>query len=135
MHSSGVHTTAVVKWQQPEERVRRAHGNDIEATEFGAYACVLAAVELVDGLVAVAKADTGTGADYYIAPRGTTFEDLGGFEDSLRLEVSGVDRGSESAVDKRLKEKLAQASAGNSDSPARAGVVGFEAKLIKLANL
>lgn len=130
-----VQMAAVVKWQQAEERVQRAHGNDIEATEFGACACVLAAVELIDGLVAIGRADTGTGADYYIAPKGTTIEDLGSFDDSVRLEVSGMDRGSESAVDQRLKEKLKQASAGNSDSPAMAGVVGFEAKLIKLADV
>ena len=130
-----VQMAAVVKWQQAEGRVRRAHGNDIEATEFGACACVLAAVELLDGLVAVGRADTGSGADYYIAPKGTTIEDLGSFEDSVRLEVSGMDRGSEGAVNQRLKEKLRQASAGSSDSPAMAGVVGFEAKLIKLADV
>lgn len=132
---NGVQMAAVVKWQQAEERVQRAHGNDIEATEFGACACVLAAVELVDGLVAVGRADTGTGADYYIAPKGTTIEDLGSFEGSVRLEVSGMDRGSEGAVNQRLREKLKQASAGNNDSPAMAGVVGFEAKLIKLADV
>ena len=92
-------------------------------------------MELVDGLVAIGRADTGTGADYYMAPRGTTIEDLESFEDVVRLEVSGVDRGSESAVNQRLKEKLAQASAGKSDLPAMAGVVGFKAKLIRLARL
>ena len=131
----GVHLAAVVKWQQADERVRRAYGNDIEATEFGACASVLAAVELVDGLVAVGRADTGTGADYYMAPEGTTIEDLEGFEDIVRLEISGVDRGSERAIEQRVKEKLAQTSAGKSGSPAMAGVVGFEAKLIRLADL
>lgn len=94
---------------------------------------VLAAVELVDGLVAIGRADTGTGADY-MAPKGTTIEDLEGFEDVVRLEVSGVDRGAESTVNRRLKEKLAQASAGKSDLPAMAGAVGFESKLIRLAD-
>ena len=101
--ANGVHTAAVVEWQQADERMQKAYGNEIEATEFGACAFVLATVELVDGLVAIGRADTGTGADYYMAPKGTTIEDLEGFEDVVRLEVSGVDRGSESAVNQRLK--------------------------------
>ena len=40
----------------------------------------LAAVELVDGLVAIGRADTGTGAGYYMAPKGTTLEDLEGLK-------------------------------------------------------
>ena len=132
--ANGASTAAVVEWPQADERMQRAYGNEIEATEFGACASVLAAVELVDGLVAIGRADTGTGADYYMAPKGTTIEDLEGFEDVVRLEVSGVDRGSESAVNQRLKAKLAQASAGKSDLPAMAGVVGLEAKLIRLAD-
>lgn len=132
LHRHDVCMAAVVKWKQADERVRRAYANDTEATEFGACACVLAAVELIGGLVAIARAENGTGADYYIAPRGTTIEDL---EGTVRLEVSGVDQGSESTVNNRLKEKLVQASAGNSSLPAMAGVVGFKAKLIKLADL
>ena len=73
-----------------------------------------------------------TGADYYIAPKGTALDDL---EDCLRLEVSGVDRGPESAIDRRLRTKLAQAAAGNSNLPALAGVVGFRARLILVADL
>lgn len=134
-NSDDEHTVADVQWQQADEHVQRAHGNYIEATEFGACACVLATVDLINDLVAVGRADTGTGADYYMAPKGTTIEDLGDFENSVRLEVSGVDRGSGRAVSRRLKEKLAQASAGSSDSPAMAGVVGFKAKLIKLGRL
>ena len=51
------------------------------------------------------------------------------------VEVSGVDAGPESTVNRRLKDKLAQAAAGSSNLPAMAGVVGFKAKLIMLADL
>ena len=107
-----------------------ANGND--ATELGACACALAAVELADDMAAVWRAKTKTGVDYYIAPRGSTMQDL---EDRLRLEVSGVDAGPESTVNRRLKDKLAQAAAGSSNLLAMAGVVGFKAKLIMLADL
>ena len=93
---------------------------------------LLAAVELADDLVAVRRAETMTGADYYVAPMGNSPDDL---EDCLRLEVSGVDHGPESAIGQRLRAKLAQAAAGNSNLPALACVVGFKARLIMLADL
>ena len=123
-------TAALVQWAITDERTRRAWANEIDATESGAYACALAAVELVDDFVAVHRAETKTGADYYVAPRGTSPDDL---EDCLRLEVSGVDRGADGAVRQRLSAKLKQAAEGNSNLPAVAGVVGFQTRLIMLA--
>jgi hypothetical protein len=125
-------TDAVAEWQRADDRTRRAHANETDTTEAGAYACALAAVELFDGLVAVARAETRTGADYYIAPAGTALDDL---EDCLRMEVSGVDRGGSSVVNQRLKEKLEQALAGASNLPAMAGVVGFRSRIIRLSRV
>lgn len=123
---------AVAEWEKPDERTQGAWANEIDTTEAGAYAFVLAGVELSDGLVAVHRAETKTGADYYIAPPGKTLEDL---EDCLRLEVSGTDRGEESEVDYRLREKREQTVAGNCNLPAMAGVVGFRARVIKLSRV
>ena len=124
--------TATLKWQSPDDRTRSAWANDIDATEAGAYACVLAAIELLDGLVAVRRAETLTGADYYVASRDDVPEDL---ENCLRLEVSGVDHGPVSRLTERLRAKLNQAAAGKSNLPALAGVVGFKARLILLADV
>ena len=129
---SGSQSTVAVEWQPPDARTRGAWGNETDTTEAGAYACALAAVDLADGLVAVHRAETRTGADYYVAPRGNSPDDL---EDCLRLEVSGVDRGPQSVIEQRLRTKLDQAAAGNSNLPALAGVVGFKARLIMLADL
>ncbi len=123
---------ATAEWEAADERTRGAWANEIDATEAGAYACALAALELSRGLVAVRRAETKTGADYYVAPPGGGSHDL---EDCLRLEVSGVDKGSEAAVNQRLRAKLDQAAAGSSNLPAMAGVVGFLAKLIVLATV
>ena len=127
-----VRSGTVVVWQSPDARARGAWANETDATEAGAYACALAAVELTDGLVAVRRAETRTGADYYVAPHGASADDL---EDCLRLEVSGVDRGPEHVVRQRLNAKLRQAAAGNSNLPALAGVVGFKARMIVVADL
>jgi hypothetical protein len=122
----------VAEWVKTDERTRGAWANETDATEAGAYACALAAVELSNGLVAVHRAETKTGADYYIAPAGAALDDL---EDCLRLEVSGVDRGGPPAIKQRLKEKMEQAEAGASNLPAMAGVVGFLARMIRLSRV
>ena len=129
---SGSESTVAVAWQKPDKRTRGAWANETDATEAGASACALAAIELSDDLVAVRRAETGTGADYYVAPSGASVDDL---EDCLRLEVSGVDRGSKRIVRRRLRDKLNQAAKGKSNLPALAGVVGFKARLIVMAAL
>ena len=122
----------VVNWTRTNERTQRAWGNEKYATEHGAYACALAAVELACGLTTVSRAETGTGVDFYMALPDTSVDDL---ENHIRLEVSGVGRGGAADVAKRLREKLNQAKKGNSNLPAIAGVVGFPARQIRLARL
>lgn len=125
-------STVSVDWLKPNARVEKAWANETDATEAAACALVLAAVERAKGVVAVRRAETMTGADYYVAPEGSEADDL---EDCLRLEVSGVDRGSKALVERRLSDKLAQARRGRSHLPAMAGVAGFKARLILLADL
>lgn len=119
-------------FRDPDARTRRAHANEIDATEAGAYGVSIAAVEVVSGLVAVTRAATHTGSDWYVAPTGAAVEDL---EQCLRLEVSGIGRGPSSAVARRLREKLEQAARGQSNLPALASVVGFEARAIAISRL
>ncbi len=132
VHWEDRRTDALVVWEPTDDRTKAAWANETDTTEAGACACVLAAIEMLDELVAVRRAETGTGADYYLAPPGTPADD---WENFLRLEVSGTDQGNESTVADRLRRKLQQAESGASDLPAIAGVVGFRAKLIRLANL
>ena len=123
---SGRQTRAVAEWEHTVERTRDAWRNEIDTTEAGACACTLAAVELSVGLVAVHRAETRTGAEYYVAPAGATIEDL---EDCIRLEVSGVDRGNLGSVSRRLIEKINQVRSGDSNLPAMAGVTGFRCRI------
>jgi hypothetical protein len=115
--------TAVVKWEPTDDRTRGAWANREDATRDGAYGCIIASVELSEGLYAVNRAETKTGADYYVAPGGKTMEDL---EHCWRLEASGLDKGNKSAVARRLREKVQQTKEGASNLPAIAGVIGFE---------
>ena len=113
----------IVEYSSPDSRTMNAWANDIDTTESGAYGICLAAVEAVESLVAVRRAETLTGADWYVAPIGTDPQDL---ELCFRLEVSGVDAGGKSVVDARLRQKVEQTRKGNSNVPAIASVVGFK---------
>lgn len=122
----------VVHFVLPDEHALDAYANEIDATETGAYAVSLAAIEAIAGLVAVRRASTLTGADWYIAPTGTNSEDL---ENCIRLEVSGINAGASSDIRRRLREKLIQAAHGASNLPAIAAVVGFKALEVAIAPL
>lgn len=125
-------TDTTVEWEPTDDRTQGAWANQVDTTEAGAYACVLAAVELLQGLVAVRRAEHLTGADYYAAPPGTL---AGDFEDLIWLEVAGRDRATASGIASLLECKLQQAKDGDSNLPAIAGVVGFRALVMLLANL
>jgi len=71
-------------------------------------------------MVALSRAETRTGADYYVGRSG-----LSDLEEAFRLEVSGLDEGSLADVRRRLKTKEDQAARGDSFLPAYASVVGF----------
>jgi hypothetical protein len=113
----------VVEFPQPDAIILNTYANGIDATESGAYGICLAAVEAEERLVAVRRAETLTGADWYVAPVGTSPGDL---EDCYRLEVSGLDAGGRAAVQARLKQKVDQTRRGASNLPAIASVVGFK---------
>ena len=127
-----IDVSRVVYFDLPNARVRKAHANELDATETGAYGVSLAAVEEVAGLVAVSRAETLTGADWYVAPKGAVITDL---EECIRLEVSGISAGTSADVERRLRAKVAQAARGDSNLPAMAAVVGFKALEIAISPL
>ena len=119
--------TCKLEFLKPNNRVLNAWANNIDTTESGAYGICLAAVESEEKLIAVKRAETLTGADWYIAPAGTVLDDL---ENCYRLEVSGVDAGSKTEIEYRLKQKVEQTKKGSSNLPAIASVVGFKEKIV-----
>jgi hypothetical protein len=120
---------ASVAWEPADDRGRSSMANRDDATRDGAYICAIAATELRRELFAVQRAETLTGADYYVAPMDCSTDDM---EDWLRLEVSGTDSGNKSRVNQKLKEKIQQAQNGKSNLPAIAAIVGFKSKLIAM---
>ena len=127
----GTRIEAIAEWDAPDERTKHAWANEIDATEAGAYCVALAAIEVTDDLVAIRRAETHTGADYYVAPRGTSLGDL---EDALRLEVSGIDEATPGSLKARLRQKLEQTGRGRSNLPAIAAVVTFSPPHVAIAD-
>ena len=123
----GTATPRPLSWTAPTPVALRAWNNADDTTRDGAYILVIAAVEAELGMVALLRAETRTGADYYVGSPDT--DDL---ESALRLEVSGVNAGSGRVIRARLKQKITQARRGVSNLPAMAGVVGFREAAILL---
>ncbi|GBE16207.1 hypothetical protein BMS3Abin15_00019 [bacterium BMS3Abin15] len=126
-HDEKEHTTEVM-WNPPSNGCLRGWANRDDATRDGAYACAIAAAELSSGLFAMRRAETLTGADYYVAPKDTNPDDL---ESCIRLEVSGT-RCDEREVRRRLSNKIQQVKSGRSSLPAIAVIVGFKTKQIMM---
>jgi hypothetical protein len=118
-----------VNWAPIDDKLRRSYNNADDAKRDGAYVMAFAAVEDLEGMVSIGRAETKTGADYYVAPAGTNPSDL---ENAFRLEVSGTD-GTPAEARQRLKEKQEQTRKGAGTEPAIAAVVGFKTKLILVA--
>jgi hypothetical protein len=121
--------TFELTWKKVGDREQRAWANIIDAVEAGACAMAIAAVEVTHELFAVARAETLTGADYYVGPAGADLET------AYRLEVSGTDAGSEGHLRSRLTQKIKQTKAGTGTSPAVACVVGFKIGSILVSDL
>lgn len=116
-------------WVVTTQDVKVAWGNDDDATRDGAYILALAALEHAEGLVAVHRAQSRSGADYFVAPSGTP---KGDFENAIRLEVSGIDKSDPSKMRARLLQKKDQTRRGESDTPAIAAVVGFSSAVVQM---
>lgn len=128
LQNDGTESIAKVEWEVTDSRIQAAWSNTDDTTRDGAYAVAIAATELLRGMVAIKRAETRTGADYYIAFADQDLEDL---ENCFRLEVSGTNL-DKAEVKKRLRIKIEQTKKGNSNLPALAAIVGFKVHLILL---
>jgi hypothetical protein len=131
IQDNGKSTIVTLVWAPPSPKTRMAWGNTTDTTEAGAYACAIAAIEQSRNLYTIRRAETLTGADYYIGPPGSDPKKL---QNCYRLEISGTDLAT-LGIRRRLKVKLAQAARGDSPLPAIAAVVGFKASLILIQTL
>lgn len=118
-----------VAWTGPSAQDRRAHGNTDDATEFAAYGLGLLTVDVHFSLLALRRAQSRSGGDYWLVPAGSEVgaDDARDFDrtDLVLLEVSGIGRDTEASMRFRLTQKAEQVRRFEKKLPALALVVGF----------
>ena len=118
--------TFTVQWTALPIQAHAEWADLQEATEHGAYFIAIRLVDNLTGLTVVQRSKKGTGFDYWLAPKGTKTLL---FQNTSRLEVSGILRGSRAAVRQRARQKLQQALSQIRTGAAYAAVVEFGSPL------
>jgi len=109
-----------LNWPQVTVQIRRTHADLQDATADGAYAIAIMLAREITGCTVVEQAWKGTGIDYWLA------ESEDEMFQGARLEVSGILRGDNRDVARRIASKLAQISqSDDSGLPAYVCVVEF----------
>lgn len=106
-----------------DDRIRRSHANETDATEAGACGIAILAMLEEFGFLVVERSYQGTGFDYWLG----TSEDTPPFaSDSAALEVSGIMAGGPSEIRRRAGEKRTQITRYEPDPPYRAFIAVVE---------
>lgn len=99
-------TNYFLHWPTVTNKMDRAF-NDLErSTELGACGIAILLVRSQTGLTAIQQSKKGTGFDYWLGPENQQ-ESLP-FQNTARLEVSGILKGTESQFTTRMKQKIKQ---------------------------
>ncbi len=108
-----------VLWNEPSRNVLETYGNEKDATEYAAYALAIAVADRL-GFEVLGRARQGSGADWFMVPRGEPANDY------YRLEVSGIARIDTEKPEHRLAAKIAQLKKADLPRPGVAVVARFE---------
>lgn len=118
-------TSRRLEFEPPTDQTRRTHADLQDATEAGACAIAIGIARDQTGYQVLERARKGTGVDYWL---GTT---IGVFE--ARLEVSGILRGTDAEVRRRIAQKRRQMRRSDGDGlPSYAAVAEFSTPLLCL---
>jgi hypothetical protein len=105
-----------------------AWNDEQELTEYGACGIAIMLVLELTGYTVVQRAKKGTGVDYWLGYKESSLP----FENSARLEVSGIMKGDDKDVKGRVKRKTKQTEPSDGLLPAYVVVVEFSKPLSHL---
>ncbi len=108
-----------VLWDEPGPDVLASHGNEKDATEYGAYAVAIAIANNL-GFKVIGRTHQGSGTDWLMIREGEPVNDY------YKLEVSGIARINKEKPSARLRNKVDQGSGGDMQRPGVAVVARFE---------
>lgn len=109
----------MVVWDAPRQQALESHGNEKDATEYGAYAVAIAVANQL-GFKVIGRTHQGSETDWLMIRKGEPANDF------YKLEVSGMARTNQEKPEARLEKKVAQGSGGDLERPGLAVVARFE---------
>lgn len=110
------------------DQIRRTWNDHPVATELGAYGVAALIIQPLCGLCVVERSKKGTGFDYWLGNP----DDEPLFQGKVRMEVSGILKGSDSTIASRVKQKTNQTSPSDGRLPAIIIVVEFSRPLSRV---
>ncbi|MBI1355287.1 MAG: hypothetical protein GC160_13140 [Acidobacteria bacterium] len=112
-----------IEFEPPSLAVERFWADERKAIEFGAEAVAALLVEELTSWTIARRSRIGTGFDHWLVPKGGMAGDL--YQESAKLEVSGIFEAADSRLGARVRAKLQQARRTRSDLVLVAMVVRF----------
>lgn len=97
--------SGTLEWAKVSDAHHRTHADLQEAAEFGACAIGIVIAVQLTGVCGVERSVKGTGVDFWLVKDS---DDRGIFQRSARLEASGILKGTQSTIEARVSQKLAQ---------------------------
>ena len=120
-----IQASHVLNWAEVTGQARRTWADLREATEKGAEGVAILLIRRETGYVAVERAAIGTHIDRWLGYE----SDAPYFQRKARLEVSGILRGSDGDVRRRVREKMDRLGLTSHRLPAYVVVVEFSGPL------
>jgi hypothetical protein len=120
--------TATLRRGPVDERARWSHNDAERATENGAYGVALLTLRELTGLTVLLQSRRGSGFDFWLGPETGYL-----FQEGVRLEVSGIRRGDETSIRRRLRSKLRQTERSQQLAPAYVAIVEFSRPILRVA--
>jgi hypothetical protein len=105
-----------------DDHMRRSFNDLEEAVEYGSYGLAILLIKKIAGFAVVERSAQGTGIDYWLGDH----VEGAPIQSKARLEVSGILRGTDSVVRRRINDKVAQATANSSPLPTYVVVVRYQ---------
>jgi hypothetical protein len=119
-----------VKWSREiDEQARRSWNDTQEMTEYGACGVAVLLVLKFTEYTVIERSKKGTGFDYWLGFKNSELP----FQNSARLEISGILKGDKVAFNSRVNQKLKQTfPTDNTKLPAYVVVVEFSEPKAKM---
>ena len=107
-----IQTFRVIWGYTTNDGMRRCYQDEEQTTEWAACGIALLLIQKLTDYAPISRSRKGTGFDYWLGTHQDTDDNI--FLNQARLEVSGIRKGSDTQINRRLREKIDQPNPSNS---------------------